>query len=184
MLKKEHIDDENLLNDVKDISDKKKYTLTRGCIKCVFIYYFILIILGLIVSSHIIVKVATEKTGNIILDTVSIALAMSAMLSGVKYTKVLYIACIRDQIDEKRNFNREIGNLVYFVFRPLYAMVFAVVSIVAILGGFFGITGNLDYFVNERFVYLVAIISCVIGISAGNVLDKFNELSRNKINKL
>ena len=48
MPKKEHIDDENLLNNVKDISDKKKYTLTRSCIICVFIYYSILIIVGLI----------------------------------------------------------------------------------------------------------------------------------------
>lgn len=162
----------------------KKYTLSRGWVIFLFIYYAMLIINGLVISSYVLLNVTKEDSWNIVLHAVIVAFAMSTMLSAVRYTRVLYIACIHDLIMEKIHLHRQIGNVIYFLSRPLFAMVFSIVAVVAILGGFFIVTGGLDCFINEKFLYLVAIVSCMVGISGGKTLDKFRDLSDDRINRL
>lgn len=68
-----------------------------------------------------------------------------------------------------------------FVSRPLYAFVFSIISIYCLLSGLFIVTGNVDYIINEKFLYLCAIISSFIGYSVGHVLDRFETISQEQI---
>ena len=98
--------------------------------------------------------------------------------------KRLYKACITDRIIECYSTFGQLGNIVYFVLRPFYSFVFVITMIFALLSGMFVITGNLDYIINEKFLYLCVILSSFIGYSVGHVLDKFELYSKEKIENL
>lgn len=164
-----------------DSKAKIKYTLCYKSIVFIFVYYTILLILGLLISSYIIVNTHYANKEDVILNMVVISLSVSAMFSAIKYTKIMYIACIRNQIESKQCKIKKTGNLVYFLLRPIFGMSFALITSVLILGGFIGLTGNLDCIINEKFVYLTAASSCLIGSSVGDVLDKLVEISKSKI---
>ena len=53
--------------------------------------------------------------------------------------------------------------------------------IISLLSGMLVIIGNLDYIINEKFLYLCVILSSYIGYSIGHVLDKFEISSQEKI---
>ena len=50
-----------------------------------------------------------------------------------------------------------------------------------LLSGMFVVTGNLDYILNEKFVYLCVVLSCFLGYSVGDMLDKFEKFSKEKV---
>jgi len=52
------------------------------------------------------------------------------------------------------------------------------------LAGLVFVTTSIYYIVNEKFLYLCAVISSFIGFSVGKVLDGFESLNSKKINKL
>lgn len=124
------------------------------------------------------------ERGIIMKYTLFLSLSTSGMLSGVQYIKRLYKACINDLIDTQNNNIRRIGFVMYFLFRPIFAMVFAVVAIIGILSGMFIVTGNLDYIINEKLMYLSTFVSCIIGYSIGEVMDRFKLFSKEKIEKI
>ena len=117
----------------------------------------------------------------IIIKTIIASLSVSGMLCCLQYIKRLYKACITDRIIECSSVFGQLGNVIYFILRPFYSFVFVIVMIFAILSGMFVITGNLDYIINEKFLYLSVILSSYIGYSVGHVLDKFEKTSKEKI---
>lgn len=165
-------------------SNNKTYALSRKTLGFLFVYYSVLIVAGIIIASYILAEVAGTRETYLIPRIVIISLSMSSMFSAIRYAKVLYTACIRGYICDKKDYNEYVGNLVYFLHRPIYAMALSILSTAAFMGGFVSITGNLDFFINERFVYLMAITSAIIGFSGGNILDKFNDISNAKIKKI
>ncbi len=74
--------------------------------------------------------------------------------------------------------------MAYFLFRPLFSIVFVVVMIVCLLSGMYTVTGVLDYILNDKFIYLSMIISSFIGYSIGNFMDNFQKISDKKITSL
>ena len=106
------------------------------------------------------------------------------MLSSIKYIKRLYKACITGRVIEITTKFGEIGNFIYFLLRPIFALVFTIVMIFTLLSGMFIVTGSLDYIINEKFLYLCAILSSFIGFSTGHMLDKFETIAEKEINKI
>ena len=167
-------------------SDTLHYDLSKGNVITLFVYYIILIAGGIFGSVVTILQLVQNEmpTKVLLQNTIIASFSVSIMLNGVQYCKRLYKACITERIILSEKPFGTLGNLMYFILRPLYALVFTVVMIFALLSGMFIVTGNLDYIINERFLYLCAVLSSFIGFSTGHLLDKFEAISHKKIENI
>lgn len=166
-------------------SDNLIYSLSKKMLIFLFIYYFIILISGGIFS--IIIACSLMKGVNqdqIVIQAFGVSIAVSGMLCSVQYIKRLYKACLTDRIQISDDVIKYIGNITYFLFRPFFALAFSVVMVFMLLSGMFVVTGNLDYILNEKFVYLCVVVSSFLGYSVGNLLDRFEKISEEKVSNL
>lgn len=160
------------------------YYLSRRCIIILVVYFAFLLILGCTVSIYIGCTLTEIIARNEILHYAFLASSsVSSMLCGVQYIRKLYRACFSKRICLDGTISLRIGTMVYFLCRPLFAIVFAVIAVFSLLSGMHAVTGTLDYIINEKFLYLCVIISSFIGFSIGKVLDRFEVVSTDKISQ-
>lgn len=166
-------------------SDSLVFTLSKRMIIFLFVYYFIILVVGEILSIWIVYNLNIKSESiNLMKDTFIVSLSVTGMLCSIQYIKRLYKACITSRIDFESIECKRIGNMAYFLFRPFFAFGFDIIMIFALLSGLFFVTGNLDYLLNEKFLYLCVIISSFIGFSIGKVLDKYETVSDKKIENM
>lgn len=165
--------------------DELVYSLSRNLVKILFGYYMLILIVGCICTIQIGYSLTDQITQRPLLcKTFTISLSTSGMLCSVRYIKRLYKACITGRINTEADPFKRTGNIMYFVSRPLFACVFSVIAIFCLLSGMFIVVGSLDYILNKKFLYLCVITSAIIGFSVGKVLDKFEEISTERIDSL
>lgn len=165
-------------------SDTLVYHLSKKILIFLFIYYFAILICGGILA----IKIACDLTSQLNQEQImkmafTVSVAVSGMLCSIQYIKRLYKACLTDRIEISKDL-KCIGNATYFIFRPFFAFVFSIVMVYMLLSGMFVVTGNLDYILNKKFVYLCVVISGFLGYSVGDLLDKFEKISKEKISKM
>lgn len=162
-------------------SDEQIYSLSKKTLIILFLYYSIILIVGgifaIIIACCLMNEVNYEQ---IIKLAFAVSIAVSGMLCSVQYIRRLYKACLTDRIKVIDASVKCVGNVTYFVFRPLFAFAFSIVMVFMLLSGMVVITGNMDYVLNEKFVYLCAVISSFLGYSVGNFLDRFEKISKKK----
>lgn len=164
-----------------------KYHIPKNWLIFLYVYYFILVIIGVIFILDILwYKMKPDITPILIKKyTFIVSMLSSAMMAGVCYSRKLYKACIDGNLQyQNDNSAVIIGNIVYFFLRPIYAVVFTVVFVICIIAGFLFIMNGVDFVINERMVYFAAVTSSFIGYSVGNVLDMFELHSSEKIKKI
>ncbi len=158
------------------------YTLSQNWIYFLYVYFTLVIISCLIITILLLSKFCeSNEDNNIIKSTLLLSLSTSGMLSGVCYNYKLYKACIEKMIEKEIDSIQLTGNIAYFILRPLFSMVFSIVGVIGMLGGMFIVTGNLDYILNEKFMYLSIFLSCMIGFSTGDFMDKFRIFSKKNV---
>lgn len=162
------------------------YCLSRRMVIFLFFYYSIYLILGGFFSVAIAQTLTQElNTQEILEKSFFISIAVSGMLCSIQYIIKLYKACITERIYlVKEDGLKRLGNNAYFIFRPLFAIAFSIVMVFGMLSGMYAVTGSLDYILNEKFIYLCVIMSGFIGFSIGKVIDKFNNISSEKIKNI
>lgn len=166
-------------------SDSLTFELSKTAIIGLFIYYFVVLLMGFCGAIYVICNLPIEANKTtVIIKTIIVSLSASGMLCSLQYIKRLYKACITNRIVECSSVFGQLGNIIYFAFRPLYSFAFVIVMLFSILSGMFVITGSLDYIINEKLLYLSVILSSYIGYSVGEVLDKFEITSQEKIESL
>ena len=166
-------------------SDVLIYSLSKKMLISLFVYYFVVLILGGIFAA-IIACDLTDKMSQvqIMKRTFVLSIAVSGMSCSVQYIKRLYKSCLTKRVKTSGDFIENIGNFTYFVFRPFFAFAFVIVMIFMLLSGMFIVTGNLDYILNIKFVYLCVVLSSFLGYSVGDLLDKFEKVSKKQIENL
>lgn len=166
-------------------SDNLIYNLSKKMLIFLFVYYFTILILGGISAVIIACDLMKEMTHEQIMkQAFVVSIAVSGMLCSVQYIKRLYKACLTDRIEISNDLIKCIGNVTYFIFRPFFAFAFAIVMVFMLLSGMFVVTGNLDYILNKKFVYLCVVISSFLGYSVGDLLDRFEKISKEKVSNL
>jgi len=166
-------------------SDGLTYYLSNKMVVFLFIYYFILIFLGGIVSIYIADSLAEfTNQEELLIKTLGGSIAVSGMFCSIQYIKRLYKACLTDRIEENADKIKIIGNLAYFILRPIFAFAFSIIMVYALLSGMFVVTGSLDYILNNKFVYLSILFSSFLGYSIGRLMDVFETLSEEKVSNL
>ena len=161
------------------------YELSKRKLIFLFTYYTLILIFGLAGSIFVIINLGSGFTiEKLLKHTLLASFSITSMLCSIQYIRRLYNACITDRIIEITAQFREIGNLTYFLLRPLFALGFTIVMIFSLLSGMFIVAGSLDYIINEKFLYLCAILSSFIGFSPGHMLDKFETIAEKEITKI
>jgi len=161
------------------------YVLSKYWLRFIMGYYIINILAGVIVSVIIIANISGFVLNNILLYTTILSMAVSVMLCSVQYLRRLYKACLSGGMhyltpgDEVKQF----GYIMYFVLRPVYAIVFVLIAVFALLAGVI-IVAPIDFQINERFLYLCVVMASIIGFSIGRILDRFNIFSSKHINNI
>lgn len=163
-------------------SDELIYNLSEFMIIFLFIYYFVIMVVGGILAINIGFNTINKLDSDKVLKySFIVSISVSGMLCSIQYSKRLYKACITERIELSEGNIKNMGNFMYFLFRPFFAFVFSIILVYALLSGMFIVTGNLSYILNEKFIYLCAILSSLLGYSIGNILDKFGKISKDKI---
>lgn len=163
------------------------YYMPKGWVVFMFIYYFVLILVGVVLILYILLYgMRGELCQEYVREyTFCVSMLSSIMLTGVRYSQKLYKACIDGRVSfENSSKSIIIGNVLYFLLRPVYSLVFTIMFVICLIGGLKFLVGGMDCVTNERMIYLSAIVSGVIGFSIGNVLDLFDIFSKDQINKI
>lgn len=162
-----------------------KYELSKGNIIFLIVYYLLYIILGILIS---VMELCYDKSAFdvklVIIHMIISAFGVSGMLCSVQYIRRLYKACVTERIKSEISVIGQIGNLVYFIFRPIFTFCFVIIVIVGLVSGMFVVTGSLDYVLNEKLIYVCMILSAYIGYSIGSLIDKFDSISEKEIESL
>ena len=166
-------------------SDNLIYSLSKRMLIFLFIYYFLFLVCGGIFAIKIACRLMREMSqGQIMEMAFIVSIAVSGMLCSIQYIKRLYKACLTDRIEMNNGTIKNIGNITYFILRPFFAFALSIVMVFMLLSGMFIVTGNLDYILNKKFVYLCVVLSSFLGYSVGNLLDKFEKISEEKISNI
>lgn len=170
---------------MKNDSDSIEYNLTGKSVAFIYVYYFLILITSLSLSIYIICfNFKNIDTYSTIVRTNIVSLSVSSMLCCVEYIHKLYKACIYNRLKINDSMNIKCwGNLIYFISRPIFAAVFAFVMIIVFLSGIYVVTGNYETVINEKFLYVCVVSSTFIGVSIGNILDRFRSISKKKIDE-
>lgn len=165
--------------------DSLEYTLSHNMLIFLFLYYLIIFVAGSIVTVSIGVSLAEEfDQSQLFRKTFVSSLSVGSMLCSIQYVKRLYKACITDRIDPQPDPYKRLGNMAYFLSRPFFSFAFSILAVFAMLSGMYIVTGNLDYIINKRFLYLCVFVSGCIGSSVGKVMDRFESISEEKIKSI
>lgn len=160
---------------------KDWFKLSKNNIYGIIFYYFILFICSLTTAIFLI--------GDF-LDCISTT--QSAIIGGIAfgilgttifYSKKLYKACINLDINPPMNGSdktRAIGVVLYFILRPIFAIVFSIL-IILLLKMSVKIVSLDDAKLTNEFVYLTCVLSFFSGFSAGDVLDIIEVKSKSVI---
>lgn len=158
------------------------YTLNKKSFATLIIFFILLLLGGIAISVYVLAKKDILLDNNMILWVAIASIGGCVSLCSMQYIHVLYKIAIRGQIvAPQKGEYAHIGNILYFVTRPLFAIVFSMFVIFGILGGLIVITSSLTYVINERFLYLSYSLSCFIGFSVGKVLERFTVFSERRV---
>lgn len=163
--------------------DNNIYTLTSKSLFFIIFYYSLYLIVGILTSIYIMTHLYDLSNNNLMLYTIIISISISGMLCSVQYLKRIYKACIENRVNLSVCEQKQIlyGNILYFIFRPIYAFVFVILVILVLRSGLIIMVSSLDNIMNDRFLYLCVIVSSIIGFSIGKILDSFEILSNARV---
>lgn len=161
------------------------YQLKRKEIIALSIIYSLFILSGIGTSSYTILQPLEELSKKQIMQyTLLSALPMSMATSSMQYSRRLYKACIEDRIENDIKPTKTLGNLLYFLTRPLFSALFSLLFIILLSTGLLIIGGSVDIIVNNNYLYTCLMASSVIGFEVGKVLDYYEKISKVAVSKV
>ena len=164
-----------------------EYHIPKGWVISLFCYYAIIILAGIAFLLFILISKmdVVLEPGTIRNYTYCVSILSSAMMTGIRYSQKLYKACIDGRVFYENDSKPKLmGNVVYFLLRPFYSVAFAVIFVICLIGGMKFLNGGMDCVINERTVYLSAIVSAFIGYFIGKVLDMFEFVSKDRVDRI
>ena len=151
------------------------YSLRFWMLVVLILIYFSYLVSGIAVVFWSLVDEGTNFS--LMQKTLITSFACCLYTCGMQYIKRLYKACIQERICIKERVDdkstKYFGNFIYFIFRPVFAIVFVLIAIIALKAGIILVTVQDSLVMNERFFYISVLMAAGIGFSVGKVLDNF-----------
>jgi len=163
-----------------------KYILSNRLFVCLCIYYGILLLLGMFGVIKVILLV--DFRVGVISNTLWGSFSAAVMCSAIEYLRRLYKAKINNNVlynnADCEDKGKSAGYAMYFFLRPIISCVLVLALILALSSGIFIFTAPLDVVINNRFLYFCVLLSCVIGLLTGRVIDKIIGLTNKALDGL
>jgi hypothetical protein len=163
--------------------------LSKRIIISIFIYYFILFIIGNFLSILVLVPNQIIDNTNHLINALTGSIGMSLIGSTIFYIRKLYKSCINGNLTSEiseDNFLIRLGTMVYYTARPLFSVGFSVLIIIGLLSGILTISTSTEKNeINVGFVYLTMFLSFFSGFSSGRfvkILEKKGDAVFEKLN--
>ena len=161
------------------------FKITKGAIIFIFIYYILLLTISAsILFTQLSVKLNSPEVITFT-NTIFCSIFLSIIGAATFYIRKLYKACINldvNQPKEESDKIRQIGVIFYFLLRPVFAIVFSILIIIATKSGVGLLSeGNLN---SVRFFYYCLLISFFTGYSCGRFLDNMEKIKDKIAEKL
>lgn len=167
------------------MNDNYAITLSKKSTIVIFLYYILLFILNLLLTTAIIIINNTNNFSNINIDNLTLigSISISILSSSIYYIRKLYKLSLSEKINipDKNRSLRTIGTIFYFLTRPIFAGVFAIVLVLGLKSGLFILTQSKS---TSSLLELYMLISFFIGFSTGDFLNGLEKKSNQIITGL
>lgn len=161
--------------------------ISKCWIKLVFFYYFVIFILGNLIS------LIALNPGILFLDQIQIlhraligGAGMACIGSSIFYIRKIYKSCMQLKFITDTTPNSDIqqfGTVIYYLARPFFAVGFSILVVIGIKSGSM-LTSKNAIDLDEGFVYLTMFTSFFIGFSTGKFIKKLEGKSEEIIDKI
>jgi hypothetical protein len=119
----------------KEKKDFHIYILSKCWFRLIIGYYVAIILAGIFVSILVMANLSGFVSDNILLYTNFTSMAVSGMLCSVQYLRRLYKACLNNRLIffHSNEDLQQSGNILYFILRPVFAIIFVIIMEFALL---------------------------------------------------
>ena len=165
--------------------NKENFYALSGCnIIVISLYYILLFLLAIFICVCVFLLEYQENPPLNMIQLSIIGSAANGLLgSTICYIRKVYLLSIQNRIQHDYSSTEKIGTMLYFMIRPLFSMVLAVIIMLGFAVGifsFFVSGGELTH----NFINFSMVVSFFLGVSNGKLMDKLNEVGNNFISKL
>jgi hypothetical protein len=182
----------NKLPDINHINrhimySERKLFITEGWVTFLFIYYFIIFLVGLLFAvCPLIYNSIYEKTISTLLLAIVGSIGMAANGSAIFYIRKLYKLCFKEYVpinDKENTYLKRLGTIIYFLARPLFAIGFSILIIISLKSGFMLTISNTDLIhLNDGFIYLSMFLSFFVGFLSGRFINQLENRGEKVLN--
>jgi hypothetical protein len=159
--------------------------ITKNWVILIFIYYTFLFTCSLFLTCYTLLWDGMRELGILkqsIIGSAGISLAAAA----AAYVRKLYKLCFNISSDHENAdqlFLKRLGTVVYFLVRPLFSILFAILVVVATRSGIILSTSN-PVELDEGFLYLTMASSFYVGFLSGNFIKKLESEGQKKLDPI
>lgn len=166
-------------------SDNRKLYITKNWVIGIFAYYLIIFLIASIGTGYILFSGSSSGLSifkQALLGSISIALAAAS----TAYIRKLYKLCFNfssEQDGDDQLFLKRLGTVVYFIVRPLFSILFAILVVAGIRSGIV-LSSSADLKLDEGFIYLTMVSSFYVGFLSGDFIKKLESKGQKKLDSL
>lgn len=173
--------------DIERKNQEKWMKLSSKAIGWLLAYDIFLFVLGLLTSIGVIIVVNLKLYHHYIILTLIGSFGTCLVGSSIYYIRKIYKSCIQVKFSTPEKTDQDklqrIGTIVYFVFRPIFAIGFVVLVVLAIEVGIVSMAKTVDG-ISEGFINVCMFISFFIGFSTGNFISRVEKKSDSMVSDL
>ncbi len=165
--------------------EERRLYITKTWVVVIFFYYFALFICGGYFSLDVLLGGEIFKS-DIFHRALSGSIAIALAASSVAYIRKLYKLCFKFSSDHDNDdplVLKRLGTIVYFVARPLFAGLFAIVVVIGVYSGIL-LSTSPALRIENGFVYLTMASSFYVGFLSGEFIKRIETIGRDKLDKL
>lgn len=160
---------------------QKSFILSKIKTRNLIVYYFILLVIGIIISSFALLHESIKWTNQLTISTIAILGGFGSALLGstIFYLRKLYKASLNNELSNPQNeadYFKQLGIFSYYFFRPVFSLVFSLLIHIVLKSSVHIVTVN-ETKLGEGFIYLLMFLSFFGGFASGDLLD-FIDLKR------
>ncbi len=159
--------------------------ITKNWVIVILVYYLIIFMISSLGTGYLLFM--GNSTGlsifkQALLGSASMALAAAS----AAYIRKLYKLCFNfssEQDGDDQLFLKRLGTIVYFIVRPLFSILFAILVVAGIRSGII-LSSSSGLKLDEGFIYLTMVSSFYVGFLSGDFIKKLESKGQKKLDSL
>jgi hypothetical protein len=161
------------------------FRLSRKSIQSLKAYYYIVFAIGVLGLGTFFFFILSSDYITVLQKSLIASIFIALTGSTVFYHRKLYKACINLDFvlpTTEEDLIRENGIKTYFILRPLFSIIFAILFNIILIGGIKVSTEQFQ--LKDGFIYTSMFFSFFAGFSSGDIIDKLEEKGANIVKKI